>query len=406
MLDGVAAVVGNEVVLMSDVMQQVALYARQNRTLNPQDPQVQREVLNAMIDEKLVLTRAREDSITISEEEISRAVDFQIQRILGQFGGSTEKVEQAYGMSMEKIRRESREIIRQQFLVERVRARKFADLKSTDSEIQEFYRLFKDSIPPVPEQVELQGIVLLAKPSTLAKQATVDLAQRIIDSIRAGGDFADFARRYSNDPGSAASGGDNGFVERGKFVPEYETAARKLGLNEISGPVESPYGIHIIQVLDRRGDATRSRHILLSVKQTATERDELVSRLRALRDSALAGADFAELARKYSEDMDTKGLGGSLGKVPVDQLPADSKEKIMGMKEGEISEPMPVALSPVESGYQILRLARRIPAHPIDPVEDRAVLERYAEIYKQNNEYSRWIAELRKEIYWEVKTNF
>jgi peptidyl-prolyl cis-trans isomerase SurA len=406
MLDGVAAVVGNEVVLMSDVMQQAALYARQNRGLNAQDPKLQHDVLNAIIDEKLVLTRAREDSIVVSEDEISRAVDYQVQRILSQFGNSVEKVEQAYGMSMDRIRRESREIIRQQFMVERERQKRFADLKPTEHDMQEFYQLYKDSIPTVPEQVDLASIVLLAKPSPEAKAATVALARRIIDSIKAGGDFADFARRYSADPGSASSGGDNGFVKKGSFVAEYENAAAKLGINEISEPVESVYGIHIIQVLDRHGDETRSRHILLTIGQSPQDRDSMIARLNALRTRALNGENFSDLAKKYSEDEETKGLGGSLGKLTLDQIPADAKDRISNMKDGDITEPIPVMISPTESGYQIVKLVSRIPAHPLDPQNDRAQLERLATLYKQSNEYSKWIAELRTEIYWEIKTNF
>lgn len=404
LLDGVAAVVGNEVVLISDVLQQVMLYARQNKALNPQDPTLQREVLNAIIDEKLVLTRAREDSVVVSDDEITRAVDYQVQRIMSQFGGSEAQVEKAYGMSMDKIRRESREIIRQQFLVERMRQRKFGDVKPTENDMQEFYRVFKDSLPMVPEQVELQSIALLIRPSAEGKAATMALARSIADSIRAGGDFADFARRYSIDP-SASNGGDLGFVEKGKFVVEFENTTKRLGLNEVSDPVETQFGIHVIQVLDRKDESTRSRHILLPIQQTAKVRDSIIARLNELRARARAGEDFSELARQYSEDDESKGLGGSLGKIPVEQLPPDSKSLITGMKEGDVSEPRPVALSATENGYQIVKLTRRIAPHVVDPQADRDQLERLAALYKQTNEYRKWIEELRQEIYWEIKTN-
>ncbi|MDB5033528.1 MAG: surA [Chlorobi bacterium] len=410
-LDGVAAVVGNEVVLLSDVYQQAALYARQNPSrggvqVDPADPKIQREILNAIIDEKLVLARAREDSLTVSDDELARAVDRQVGTIVERMGGDTARVEKAYGMSMSKIRQESREIIRQQFLTERERQRRFADLKVNDNDVQEFYRLYRDSLPQVPDQVELQSIVLLVKPSAEAKAATMSLARSIIDSIKAGADFADFARRYSADPGSASSGGDVGYVEKGRFVKEYEDATRKLKVNEISEPVESQYGIHIIQLLDRRGDATHSRHILLTLHQSDAERDSMVAKLKSIKDRAMAGESFADLARKYSDDDDSKANGGSLGKIAVEQVPADMKSTIVGMKEGDITDPEPVQISPTENGYQIVRLARRVPAHTLDPVADRIQLERLALLYKQNTEYSKWITELRSDIFWEVKTNF
>ncbi|MBS1913280.1 MAG: peptidylprolyl isomerase [Bacteroidetes bacterium] len=406
LIDGVAAVVGNDVILVSDVLQQAALYARQNRSGDPKDPKLQRDVLNALIDEKLVLTRAKEDSIVVTDEELNRAVDYQVQRILSQFGGSAENAEKAYGMSMDRIRQESREILRQQFLVERVRQKRFADLKPSEADIQQFYRTYKDSLPQVPEQVELQSIVMLAKPSAEAKSATLALAHSIIDSLKAGGDFASFARRYSGDPGSAQNGGDLGFVEKGKFVPEFENAVKHLGVNDISDPVESPYGIHIIQLLDRKGESTHTRHILLRIQQSGSERDSLLARLKDLKRRALAGEDFAQLATKYSEDEETKELGGSLGKLPLDQIPADTKGKIADLKDGDITDPIPAAVSATQSGYQIIRIAHRIAPHPLDPEQDRAQLERLAALYKQNQEYTKWVADLRTEIYWEIKTTF
>ncbi len=406
LVDGVAAVVGNEIILVSDVLQQVTAYARQNKGADARDPKLQREILNALIDEKLVLTRAQEDSIVISDDELNRALEYQIRRITSQFGGSVERTEKAYGMSMDKIRRETREVIRQRLMVDQIRQRMFVDLKPTESDVQEFYRIYKDSLPKIDQQYELESIVLLAKPSADAKNTTIELAKRIIDSIKAGGDFADFARRYSEDPGSASAGGDNGFVNKGTFVPEYENAAKKLGINGISEPVESMFGVHIIQVLDRKGDATRSRHILLRVKQSPAERDSLMARLKDIRARAVAGEDFSVLARTYSQNPETRELGGMLGRFTADDIPGESKEAILSLKSGEITEPMPVSLSTTESGFQIIRLARTIAPHVLDPVQDRDKLERLATVYKQNREYDKWLAELRTEIYWEIKTPF
>jgi peptidyl-prolyl cis-trans isomerase SurA len=403
-IDGVAAIVGNEVILISDVLQQTMILARGQQGLDPRDPKLQQEVLNAIIDEKLVLTRAQEDSIEVSEEEVTRAVDRQIERIIAEVG-SVERVEEIYKTTIDRIRRESREIIRQQLLFQRVRQMRFSDIKLTERDLQEFYQQYRDSLPNMPEQVELQHIVLKVKPSAAAKDQTIALARAITDSIRAGGDFADFARRYSADRGSAEAGGDLGFVEPGKFIREFEDAVKKLGVNEISPPVESVYGIHIIQLLDRRGDATRSRHILFKIQQSGAERDSIIAKLNDIRAQAASGVGFDSLAMKYSQDEESRGLGGSLGKVPVEQLPPGLKEAVAGMRDGEISAPQPYAVSPTESGYHIVRLVRRIAAHQLDPTQDRASLERLASAYKQNAEFAKWVRELRKDIYWEIKTD-
>jgi len=403
LIDGVAAVVGTEVILISDVVQRAFVMAQQSRgKVDPNDPAFLRELLGEVIDEKLMLTRAREDSITISDEEVNRQVEFRLQQLIQQ-AGSEQRLEQAYQMSLEQIRREARDIIRPSLLIRRLADTKFANLKVNDLDLKEFYAIYKDSLPDIPDQVELQHIVAKVKPSPEAVAQTEALARAIIDSLRAGGDFADFARRYSADPGSAKEGGDLGWVNYGQFVPEYDAAAKKLELNAISDPVRSDYGIHIIQVLNKRDDAVNSRHILLKLQPGQAERDSAIALLKSLRERALAGEDFGDLARKYSDDDATKGLGGSLGKVPPEQLPTDLAKTVSTLSPGEITEPLPVALTPTESGYHIVRLVRRVPAHPLDPQEDRAQLEQLAMQYKQSKELKKWLAELRKEIYWDIK---
>ncbi|MCE7933993.1 MAG: hypothetical protein DYG96_05310 [Chlorobi bacterium CHB2] len=405
LVDGVAAVVGNEIILVSDVVQRARYMAQQSRgAMNPADPKVLKGILQETINEKLLLTRAREDSVVASEEEVNRALDYRLQQLIRQVG-SESQLEKVYGMSMEQIRRESRELIRQQLLVQRVTETRFDGLKVSDHDLAEFYQKYRDSLPNVPEQVELQQIVLLDKPTDAAVARTIDLARAITDSVKAGGDFADFARRYSTDAYSAKDGGNVGWVKWGEFVSEYDSAAKALGINEYSGPVRSMYGIHVIQLLEKNDvdRKYRSRHILLKIEQSAAERDTLVARLKSYRARALAGENFGELARQFSQDDDTKALGGAIGLTVPDQLPNDLKKAIETMKEGEITEPLPVKLSPTEGGYHIVRFVRRVPAHAADPVQDRSVLEPLALKYKQGREMEKWIEELREEIYWDIK---
>lgn len=405
LVDGVAAVVGNEIILVSDVIQRARYMAQQSRgSLNPADPKVLKEILQETINEKLLLTRAREDSVVASEEEVSRALDYRLQQLIRQVG-SESQLEKAYGMSMDQIRRESRELIRQQLLVQRLTETRFDGLKVSDYDLNEFYQKYRDSLPNVPAQVELQQIVLLDKPTDAAVVRTIDLARSITDSIKAGGDFADFARRYSTDAYSAKDGGNVGWVKWGEFVAEYDSAAKALGINEYSGTVRTMYGIHIIQLLERNDTERkyRSRHILLKIEQSAAERDSLVSRLKSYRARALTGENFGDLARQFSQDDDTKALGGSIGLTVPDQLPNDLKKAIETMKEGDITEPLPVKLSPTEGGYHIVRFVRRVPAHAADPVQDRNVLEPLALKYKQSKEMEKWMKELRDEIYWDIK---
>jgi len=405
LVDGVAAVVGNEVILISEVRAQAVQQAQVTHQ-NPEDPAFLRGMLEAMISEKLLLARAAEDSIVISDEQLGQIVDRQYALLLERCRGSVACLEQTYAMPVDKIQRELRALLKDQALSEEVRRRRVSDMKVTDRDVQEFFSIYRDSIPEVPEQVELQRIVLVSKPTTEAREAAVNLARTIIDSINAGGDFADFARRYSADPGSAPNGGDVGFVEKGRFVVEYEEAARRLALNEISPPVQSPFGIHIIQVLGRQGEKTHSRHILLPIAAGDRDRDSLIAFLVRLRDSVAAGGDFAELARRHSHDPETRGLGGLLGKIPLESLPATQRADIEKMKVGDVTEPLATSLSPTENGFQIIRLSRRIPKHAVDLSEDRVQIERLALLYKQNKDLATWVEQLRKEIFWDIKYVF
>jgi peptidyl-prolyl cis-trans isomerase SurA len=402
-IDGVAAVVGSDVILMSDVLQRAMVLSQQERGTDPRSPEFQRDVLNALIDSKLVLTKAREDSVVVGEEEVTQAVNRRLQQIIAQVG-SEQRVVEIYGMSIDQIRREAREVIRQQLLEQRMMQRRFSGLKVSERDVQEFYNLYRDSLPMVPEQYELEQIVLKARPTADAKIAAKALAVALRDSLVSGADFATLARTHSSDEASARQGGDLGWVQPGAFVPQFDRAAKLLGVNDISEPVESEFGYHVIQLLDRKPDGSyRSRHILVPIRSTGAQRDSLVAQLREIKSRAIAGESFAELAKRYSQDEETAGVGGAIGRVVPDQLPADLRATITGMKDGDITEPIAFAVSPTGSGYRIMRVARRVPPHRLDPIQDRAQLAQLAEVYKQQKEYAAWIAELRKEIYWEIK---
>ena len=168
-------------------------------------------------------------------------------------------------MSVSRIRKNYREEVRKQLLVERLQQQRFMNIKCTNREVEDFYTQYRDSIRPIPASVELAHIVKYIKPSADAKDEVRKLALRIRDSILKGIDFAELAKRHSGDPGSASSGGDLGWVDKGKLVSEYEKAAYDLQSSETSQPIESPFGFHIIQTIDKRKDAVHTRHILLKL---------------------------------------------------------------------------------------------------------------------------------------------
>ncbi len=398
-LDKIVAVVGNEIILKSELDYQVQLAAYQNK-INPDDPALRERVLEAMIDDKLILAQAILDSVTVSDDEVNRQLDSRIQNLVKQLG-SQEKVEEVYGMSISKIRNEFRDDMRKQLIIEKEKQDKFGDLKVSPIEVRNFYEEYKDSLQQVPEEVTLSHIFMIPKPSSKAREEAYAKAEALLDSLKHGANFAELAKKYSQDPGSASDGGDLGWAKRGQFVPEFEHAVYALKPGEISGIVETQFGFHIIQLLERRGDLVHARHILITIPHLASDDDSVIAVLDTLRERAIRGESFAVLAREFSEDKDTRDLGGDLGTVSLDQLEPSFMKTVDTLKVGEISNPVKVSVGN-SYGYHIVYLRDRIPAHKINLNEDYARLQRMALTLKQNEAYQKWIDQLKKQVYWKI----
>lgn len=400
-LDRIVAIVGNEIIMHSDVQGYIAQFSMQDPTFDSKDPDVYQKVLDALINEKLVITKAIEDSITVTDDEITQRWDFQIQRLVQRYG-SEKRIEDIYGISIARMKREFFEDIRKQLLSEKIKAKQFSEVKVTPREVREFFEKYKDSIPKIPAQVELYHIVKNVKPNLSSKEEIFLLARSVRDSILRGGDFADFAKRYSGDPGTANAGGELGWTSRGRFFREFEEAAFSLQKGAISQPVETPFGLHIIQTLDRVRDSIRTRHILFRFGQTAEDTEAAKELLSDLRKKAIEGEDFEELARRFSDERETQAFGGLLGKFPIDQIPANLKGVIDNIEVGGISEPLLYSSEPRRS-FHIIFKKRFIPEHDANLEEDLKQIEQMAIAYKQTSLYNDWIEKLRKEMYWEIK---
>lgn len=401
-IDKIVAVVDNEIILQSELDFQTAIFASQ-RGINPDSPELKRQILNSMIDEKLVYAQAELDSIVISDEEIAQRIEYQLQ-VLQQQYGSVAKVEQIYGMSIEKIKRELRDDVRKNLMVQRLREKNFAAMEASRREIEEFYDTYKDSLGMIPEKLKVYHIFRNPKTSTRLKQQYRDFAQAILDSIKNGASFEEMAKKYSEDPGSKAQGGDLGFVKRGVFYPEFEAAAFSLAEGEISGVIESPVGFHIIELLERRGESIHTRHILIKIKTDEDADLETIQFLSDLRDSIVSGkATFQQYAKKYSEDKETAAFGGELGTFYLNQLDKHLLDVVSKLKEGEISYPRRLEYGQGTYGYHIVYLASRVPQHLASMEEDYAEIKRLADEFKKQKEYEKWIAELKQKIYWEVR---
>jgi peptidyl-prolyl cis-trans isomerase SurA len=240
------------------------------------------------------------------------------------------------------------------------------------------------------------------KPDTAVEARVREVARKILDSIRAGADFAVFAQRYSTDPGSATSGGDLGWEKRGVFVKEFEETVFALKENEISDIVKTQFGFHIIQLLGRRGESVHARHILLKIDKGPASDSAAVDSLNVLRSRVLHGESFATLASRYSEDEDTKSVGGDLGELTADQLQPDFAGQIKDLKEGEISQPQRTLVGS-SYGFHIIWMRQRTVPHPISLKQDFKRLEQLALYMKRNKLNAEWVEELKKSIYVDIR---
>lgn len=402
-VDKIVAIVGNEIILQSDLMSYVLMAAQNDRKVNPNDPKTISMTLDMMINERLVIIKAIEDSVTVSEEEINEKLDFQLQMLRGQLG-SDRRIEEVYGMPIAKIRRDFRDDVRKRILSEKISQQKFAGIKVTSKEVQDFYTQYKDSLPMIPPQYDLYHIVKNVQASEATKEKTIQLAQRIRDSIIAGGKFADFAKRYSDDPGSKNSGGELGLVTRGNFIAEFEKVAYFLQPGEISQPVETPFGYHIIQLVEKQEDAINTRHILLAMKQSGDDGERTKLFLDSLRQRVEKGESFESLAKSYSDDNDTKAFGGYLGKIEVSKLPGEMKTQVEKLEDGKITLPM-LYNNPASTkvAYHIIWRKKYSDEHAVSFTEDYKRIEQMAMAQKRSKMYEEWLKDLRKTIYWEIK---
>lgn len=401
-VDKIVAVIDNEIILQSELDFQTSIYASQ-RGMDPKSPELKSQILNSMIDEKLVYAQAELDSIVVSDAEVAQRIEYQIS-VLKQQYGSEASIETMYGMSLEKIKRELREDVRKNLMVQRLREKNFAPVEASRREVEEFYMNYRDSLGMIPEKLRIYHIFRNPKTTDRLKSQYRDFAQAVLDSIKQGASFEEMAKKYSEDPGSKAYGGDLGFVKKGVFYPQFEAAAFALEVGQISDVVETPVGYHIIELLERRGESIRTRHILFKFKTDEGADLETIEFLTEIRDSIVNGVNtFQNYAKRYSEDKETAPFSGDLGTFYINQLDKNLLDVVSKMKQGEISFPKRIDYGQGIYGYHIVFLQSRVPQHPASLEEDYAELKRLADEYKKQKQYETWVASLRDKIYWEVR---
>ncbi len=398
-LDRIVAIVGNEIITKSELDLQMLRYAMRGAT-DMSDPKQRSKALDEMIARKLILAQAVLDSVEVSEEQVSAQLEEQI-KMFEQSYGSIERLEQAAGMSIAQMKREFRDDIRKNLMVETLQREKFSGVTVTHREVEEFFAGYRDTLPMVPEQAQLRQITIFPQVLGSFRETARAKAQAILDSLEAGADFEEMARRHSDDAGSARNGGDLGEARRGVFVRNFEEAAFTLQPGEISPIVETEFGFHIIKLVDKKGELIRPLHILIRIQKTGESDEAAIQELKDLRARILNGENFETLARAHSQDPLTRPLGGDLGLLEVQQLGDDLRALQQKLSPGEISEPTRISFEK-DYGFSIVQLLDRVPPHQPSMDTDYQRIVGWAKIVKQNRMYAEWLENIKGAVYWKV----
>ena len=413
-IDKVIATVGGELVLLSEVLEQKSAMQAQQGEL-PEDAMCL--ILDNVLANKLLVNQAKLDSIPLLDEEVEAQLDARIEQILAYMNGDVNQFEAYYGQSINDVKDQFREDLKSQMLAERMRADIMSNISVTPSEVKSFFsRIPKDSLPYFSAEVEIGEIVM--KPAinndelTKALDELTEIRRRILED---GEDFAELASKYSDDFGSARIGGNLGWTKRGKFVPEFEAAAYKLDVDEISPVIRSDFGYHLIQLLGRRGASINTRHILIKPAITDADLDLTSDKLDSVRSLILTDTITFSMAVKkfgYEETQsftnDGRMVNPTTGNTffEIADLEPDIFFTIDTMAVGGFSQPFAFTGPDGETYYRIIQLQSRTDPHQANLEQDYSKIQAAAIDEKRSRFVSEWVNEKIKSTYIQIDPIF
>ncbi|HYJ32635.1 MAG TPA: peptidylprolyl isomerase [Candidatus Binatia bacterium] len=408
----IAAIVNKSVILSSDVDDQTQ-QAAARFNVDPSDSasmkKLRKEVLDQLVEKQVILAEAARLGVVVPPKDVNEAVSQEIEQLKDRLGG-----DQAFqaALAQEKtteaaLRKRYEPDVKDQLVIMRTVGREVQNkVTVTDAEVRAYYSANRDSIAKKPESLKLAHILVAFEPDSQQvrrARARADSIRNVLAKPGKAATFADMAAQLSDDP-SGRRGGDLGTFGKGDMVPEFEEVAFALKPMEISNPVRTRFGYHVIQVLehfpatDSTEERVHARHIMIATKPSPADEERARTRALALRDSLAHGADFATLARKYSADVATKDSSGYLGEIPVPSLPPNMREVLSSMRQGEISTPFKR-----DAGYHIFKVLGRSPETEYKYEDIKDDLKKVVMNRKLEEAYRRWYDRIKKNVNVELK---
>ena len=423
-IDKVVAVVGKNIILQSDIENQYIQYRMQG-SIEGSASAMRCAILEELLFQKLMLNQAEMDSLVVTDAEVDVELNRRITELIGR-AGSQEKLESIFNKTMSEIKDELRRLVKEKTLQDRVRADILNGVTVAPAEVKAFYRsLPDDSIPMVDTEYEIMQIVKRPPVSVDEKLAVKDQLYQIRKRILEGeSSFSAMAVLYSEDPGSARKGGELGFTGRGEFAPEFEAVAFNLKDGEISEVVETQFGFHIIQLIERRDDYVNCRHILMTAKVPV----EALEKAQADLDSAamlIRNGDmtFEEACKKFSDD-DSKTNGGyivnpieggyritipeiqELGEYPNFGEFKNLAFVISKLNVGEVSSPLPMTTNDGKDAFRLVMVKKKVDAHKATLEDDYSRIQTWAMNQKNQSVIKNWIRSKAKKAFIRIDEDF
>ena len=371
------------------------------------------QILENLIISKLMVAKAEIDSVTVLDVQVEMNLDQRMAYFIQQIG-SEERLEEIYNKSVAEFREELFDEIKEQMIIQKMQGEISAEVTTTPAEVSDFFKSIpQDSLPYFSTEVTIGQIVKIPSVNKKKKQEIKNLLSNIRTQILSGEDFATLAKKYSMDPGSKTNGGRLGFFKRGDLAPEFEAAALDLEPGEISEPFETQFGIHIVQLIERRGNSFDSKHILIIPNPTQSDMNDAKVYLDSLRGLISSDSlEFEFAAKEYSDDKETSGNGGFFSdangamKVSVEQLDPTLFFTIDTMKVGNITPPMEFKLRDGKDASRIIYYKDRIAPHQANLKQDYQKLKAATLANKRNNIMSEWFKDAKEEVYIKIDEEY
>ena len=411
-LDKIVVKVGGEVVLLSDVEEQMAMM--RERKLTPGD-QERCTILESLMAQSMLVHYAKIDSVKVTDDEVEGEIDARMNQILAYMNNDRRLFQEVYGQTVSEMREQVREDMLRKLLGDRLQAEIMDKVTVTPSEVQEFYnKIPKDSMPYFNAEVELAEIVMFPVVNEEERGRALEKIGRIKEQLEAGEDFAALARKFSDD-GSAREGGDLGWTSRGQFVPEFEAAAFQLEVDEISDIIETEYGYHIIQLLERRGNSIHTRHILVRPRITDADRQLTIDKLDSVRNLVLMDLiAFPDAVRKYGDKRvqsysnNGRMINPKTNNTFFETGDVDSEIffSIDTLDVWKITPPIEYRTPLGDYLYKIVQLQGRTAPHRANLQQDYSRIQDAAKESKRNSVFSDWIDDHIPNTYILIDANY